>query len=425
MPAEFCLFDLTARRLANPELRKLLLQLIVATPAVTCLVAGGMVAVDGTSSATAVSLVFGVVLGYTGTLTTAAILSVGGASGGVFIAAAFALACGFAIDTLGAGGLAAGLDQLDTTARVAGGLPLVVPPSPVVGVAISVAIGIAGYAAAVPRSGPGPSLERQIGATVIGVATCLATHGGAVALTFVVARLTTRHEALTLAFAALIAIATTAAYRIRGSSRRTALRIGAFAGVIMAIATYLCARSEMTAGAAVLLAGPPTALFYSVLFALAFVIAERLGGRWAGAAAGAVGSGTVYVAYLVVVAELEWESVPLSILGNLIGLMLPWWLPVMMYPFEAAVSLLLLEARRRPNGTMLIERHPAFWDELQLRRTPRRRHDECRRQRPRPTAFPSRRPNPARPNERPACRPMPPRRPPLFVRWRGGRQTAG
>lgn len=365
--SDFCFFDLLSRH-TNANRRRLLVQIHTAAMILMAGAAASVVLAAGARTAVVTSLAFGVLLGYTGTLTTSAILGVGGAPGGIFIAAAFGLACGVAAETLGsANALAEALTRLDTTARVAGGLPLSLPPNPIAGIAISIAVGIAGYTAAVPRAGAGPSLARQVGATGIGVVTCLATHGGAVLLTLAATQFTTRREAASAACAAMIGVASAATARLRGSSRRDAMTSGSFMAAIMAVAIYLCGRPELEANTAVILSGAPTAIFYSVLFALAFVLAERLGGRWAGAAASAIGSGTVYVVFLVVYADLEWHIVPLSVLGNLIGLMLPWWLPVVLYPFEAAASLWLLnaEARRTASQRSLIDRHPARWDEIQ------------------------------------------------------------
>jgi hypothetical protein len=144
-------------------------------------------------------------------------------------------------------------------------------------------------------------------------------------------------------------------------------------------------RRGLTAGLIVTVVGTLTALFsesgllggvtgtiglvvlLGSLFALPYVLAERIAGPAAGALAGALGSGGGIFLFL----SPEQPSNQLllfSLVGILLGLTLAWWRPVVLYPLLAAWNLLLLrlDERRLPQGRpSLLRWHSAFWDEVQ------------------------------------------------------------
>jgi steroid delta-isomerase-like uncharacterized protein len=62
-----------------------------------------------------------------------------------------------------------------------------------------------------------------------------------------------------------------------------------------------------------------------------------------------------------------WPTAPLSLAGFLLGLTLPLWRPILLYPFLAAYNLVLYhaDARRAPDRPALLRYHSAFWDEHQ------------------------------------------------------------
>lgn len=105
----------------------------------------------------------------------------------------------------------------------------------------------------------------------------------------------------------------------------------------------------------------------AALFALPYVVAERISGPWAGALAGMLGSSSGL--YLLVTADQPLGPVLLfALAGILLGMTLGWWRPVIFYPFIAAWNFLLLrlDERRLPQGRpSLVRWHSVFWDELQ------------------------------------------------------------
>ncbi len=120
-------------------------------------------------------------------------------------------------------------------------------------------------------------------------------------------------------------------------------------------------------GAAGLLGGVAFVALVSSLFALPYVLAERVAGPWAGALAGALGSGGGFFLFVTTTESVR-PLLLFSLLGILLGLTLAWWRPVVTYPFLAAWNILLLrlDERRLVNGRFsLLPWHSAFWDELQ------------------------------------------------------------
>lgn len=110
-------------------------------------------------------------------------------------------------------------------------------------------------------------------------------------------------------------------------------------------------------------------LTYLLLFIFPYVLAERVAGTWAGTVAGVLGSLAFHpmVRYMVdfytLGPQLFWGGA-----ATLLGLLMPWWRPVLFYPLEAAWNTLLLRADERRGGARgnLLRWHAAFWDELQF-----------------------------------------------------------
>lgn len=104
------------------------------------------------------------------------------------------------------------------------------------------------------------------------------------------------------------------------------------------------------------------------LFAVPYVLAERIAGSGAGALAGALGSSGGLFLFLTdgsSFAPVLW----FSLAGILLGLTLAWWRPILFYPLLAAWNLILLRLdEQRLPGTerpSLLRYHSAFWDEFQ------------------------------------------------------------
>jgi hypothetical protein len=104
------------------------------------------------------------------------------------------------------------------------------------------------------------------------------------------------------------------------------------------------------------------------MFALPYALAERIAGPWAGALAGALGSGGGFF-LLVTAAQSFWPILLFSLAGILLGLTLAWWRPVLFYPFLAAWNIILLRLDERgmakSGRPTLLHWHSAFWDEFQ------------------------------------------------------------
>ncbi|MCP4534756.1 MAG: ATP-binding protein, partial [Delftia sp.] len=109
-----------------------------------------------------------------------------------------------------------------------------------------------------------------------------------------------------------------------------------------------------------------TAALLTTLFALSYVLAERIAGPWAGAVAGALSSGGIF--FLSVIGNYSrWPILPLGVICIILGLTLAWWRPVLLYPLVTAWNLLLYRADERRAGQRAssLRRHAVFWDEYQ------------------------------------------------------------
>jgi hypothetical protein len=107
--------------------------------------------------------------------------------------------------------------------------------------------------------------------------------------------------------------------------------------------------------------------FITALFALPYVLAEKIAGPWAGGLAGALGSGAGIFLFATNGAQFG-PFVSFSIVGILLGLTFAWWRPVILYPLLMVwnMTLMRLDGRRLPDGRFpLLRYHSAFWDEFQ------------------------------------------------------------
>ncbi len=143
---------------------------------------------------------------------------------------------------------------------------------------------------------------------------------------------------------------------------------GVMGGILLGMAgSMLAGLVELGATGGVLAFIGMSALMAS-LFALPYVLAERIAGPGAGALAGVLGSGGGFFLFL---SDTEFVG-PLfafTLIGILLGLALAWWRPVVAYPFLAAWNNLLFrldERRARQQKTApWLRLHSAFWDEFQ------------------------------------------------------------
>jgi AAA+ ATPase superfamily predicted ATPase len=146
--------------------------------------------------------------------------------------------------------------------------------------------------------------------------------------------------------------------------RRTNPRREVWFGTLFGVTIGLT-RIIAVVGAGPQLVGLTDAAMLTALFALSYVLAERIAGPWAGAVAGALGSGSVF--FLSIIGDYpRWPILPIGVICIILGLTLAWWRPILFYPFVALWNLFLyrLDANRSPQLSFL-RWHAAFWDEYQ------------------------------------------------------------
>lgn len=227
--------------------------------------------------------------------------------------------------------------------------------STVIGLASGLAGGL-GFGAAAGVSiraydqGTGYSLPRQVGGVVVGI--IIGAAGGRL-INVVTGR-------LTLGMVIGLPFGVAVLWRTRMWVRSL------FAGWLVGVAGSLTnlAHIGFTAGLVDMLA--LTALLSS-LFTLPYILAEGIAGPWAGAMAGALGSGGGF--FLFIFPDQPFGPILLfSLAGVLLGLTLAWWRPVVMYPLVIMWNYILYrldESRLPAQRPSLLRWHSAFWDEFQ------------------------------------------------------------
>lgn len=108
-------------------------------------------------------------------------------------------------------------------------------------------------------------------------------------------------------------------------------------------------------------------IIMSALFALPYILAERIAGSAAGAVAGALGTSSGFFLFIAT-NNSYWPIFLFSLAGLLLGLTLAWWRPVIFYPFLIAWNFLLMrvdEQRLPQHHATWLRWHSAFWDEYQ------------------------------------------------------------
>lgn len=244
----------------------------------------------------------------------------------------------------------------------------VVPISVGGGLALGIIGSVAGHVAtSAARRQPRYSITRQLSGTLIGVLISAAAHLMAAGVAWLLTGSVRGRTGFGLAssIAIVIAVGSTVGWRLhrwRGQSPfkpMDGLSVGLLIGVAIIVA------ANVAGSASGRLAG---VVLYAALSALPYVLAERIAGPWAGAVAGALGSGGIYLVFLIMMGRYPfWPILPLRLLCIVAGLALGWWRPLILYPALMAWNLLLLhlDERRAPGRPSLLRWHAAFWDELQ------------------------------------------------------------
>lgn len=165
--------------------------------------------------------------------------------------------------------------------------------------------------------------------------------------------------------------------------RRNALLFGARYGLAMGIVTavvfYIAGptRDYLSHGSAAVSAGSGIILGsgFGAWFVISYILGDYLAGPQARGVAGALGTMFGWLSYLLITRPSAAEvlpapMIPLLLLSILLGLTLFWWLPVLLWPFEALWAMFLYRAdqQRAVEQRSLLGWHPAFWDEEQYLR---------------------------------------------------------
>ncbi len=161
-----------------------------------------------------------------------------------------------------------------------------------------------------------------------------------------------------IAFGAASGVAVGIAVGRRGSRHREII-FGTLFGVTLGLARILADSQIPEIGGIVI------AALLTALFALCYVLAERIAGPWAGAVSGALGSGSIL--FLSVIGTYTRSPIlPIGVLAILIGLTIAWWRPIIFYPVTIAWGLFLYQAdRNSTKNPAFLRWHAAFWDEYQ------------------------------------------------------------
>ncbi|MCB9007629.1 MAG: hypothetical protein H6656_09745 [Ardenticatenaceae bacterium] len=149
--------------------------------------------------------------------------------------------------------------------------------------------------------------------------------------------------------------------------RSQSWRRGVLAGLLVGTAVWLAGVPSATAVGGLVQALAFVA-FVAALFALPYVLAEKIAGTWAGGLAGSLGSGAGLFLFATNGAAYG-PFLSFGLAGILLGLTLAWWRPVLLYPFLIVWNRILyqLDVQRvgQKEKRPLLRWHSAFWDEFQ------------------------------------------------------------
>jgi hypothetical protein len=364
--ADFCLAELGLTQWRNPALRRLLAMQYVVWPLMAGLVVGLVSVIGGSprenvvlgiATGIGVGVGVGVGIGVAGSTVAGALT---GTVLGLVLGAATAVVIG-------------------ENGRIAFSVPVSVTLIVLFGMSIGAASCIAGSLVS-QRVGHSPA--RLLSGVAIGVIVSIVAV--LVAVTLV--------GGMPVGIAGGLALGVAAGWRTRSWTRGVSFGIILGAGGGLALDAVTAIPSIAIKG---LVLGAGGGVLVSALYALPHVVAERIAGPWAGVIAGALGLGGLgALTTFGLVLSPDWTLVIviLSLVTTLLGLTLLWWRPMVFYPFEAMVNLILYRADEQraggPPGVTksfysadsgwitpsshrhLLQWHSAFWDELQHLRLP-------------------------------------------------------
>lgn len=247
--------------------------------------------------------------------------------------------------------------------------------------AMSLAIGLTGNITAViagrppsVRDTPRPALQIQIGSVVIGVLVGVVVVAGVRLVLATLAGLATGlAEDATYWLSRALVVG--ASFGVASGLRRgslTGLMGGVAVGLLYGLAVTGIQTQFFERTGALIDSGLAIGLASGLLFGTSFgvtvvlpyVLSDKIAGPGAGAVAGALGS---WGRHIFRNQAPLWPTLPLGLIGILLGLTHTWWRAPLLYPFQAAWNLVLyqIDLRRAARQQSLLRWNAAFWDEFQ------------------------------------------------------------
>ncbi len=408
LPPNFSLIGISRAQWRNPDLRRLLLKMYLICPLLVGLLVGLILVVSGgplkilllrlaqritefPSEAAAVDLgaivTHGIAYSISVTVTV-------GIMGGGSLGAAYGLTVGVVSGILGGIACGVGFDITKGVSEVGFGIGATVSKDEI-GVLLALTLGESvatgastGAAGAManafdfkPRT-----FQRSLARQLVGIAAGILLSGAAILAGFgvgdivrgIVDRIVTSNLASSVTFGmvsgVILGIMYGLALRWRTPRWRRAailgVAVGVLVGLVYHIVMVLNKDTAISAGDNLMLgavAGGANGALLSSLFVLPYVPIKRFVGSWAGAVAGALGSGGIYVIYSSLNNDVHWVIIPICMLSILVGLTFNSWRPIALYPLLGIWNLVLYRAdeRRSPDRPSLFRWHSAFWDEHQ------------------------------------------------------------
>jgi hypothetical protein len=316
-------------------------------------------------------VVYGLAVSLAGTLVIELLISMPSAlAGALAIGPAFGFAFGAAIER--AGGVAplgSAFSSMGNVDGIALGVIGAVNASPGAGLLISLAIGISGYLVGAIVSGRGSAeFTRQLGGILTGVVISSLAYGLTIGLPLYFISQVMNPWQLAVFFGLMTGTTVLVAIWLRTGYWNASLRWSAVMSLLMLFAVVAARGRLLEMRTSVLLSGVSKGFLYTAAFSLAFALAYRIAGPWSGAVASAIGSGGCYITLRILMhTDTPWIALPSSLLVMGVGLALPRWLPLLLYPLEAVWNHMIfrLDERRKERTGGLLFWNSVFWDEYQ------------------------------------------------------------
>ena len=349
----FCLAEVGRAFWADPAWRRLAVQWLLGWPLLAWLTTLGVMRLLGpTGGGAPIALVIGLMVA----------LSIGG------------------VVSFGAGGLAGAVAAAIATTILAPPATLLhdLVLSPGTGVMVGAIAGVTGFAlTAAEEPGRGSAPARRLGGLVIGILVSaiglLIVLGVPTGVVLVWQQRLIGTGTVAIMTGLMPALIVGVVIGLRTRRWRRALALAVAAAILIGSLEWLVLRdvvyNDIIGGRQLLTAFLIVALSsFLILYALPFVIAERIAGAWAGAVAGLLASQALHPISQGVFAP--YSAAPNLVAGLAFGVLfltMGWWRPLLAYPLLAGWHTLLYrrELSRVDASRSLLRWHAAFWDEQQ------------------------------------------------------------